>query len=252
MFTISSMTTEYLESPLGLETQTVRFGWKIESRQRDWLQQSCRIRVASVKKGLDTPDMWDSGVMETETANELVYAGAPLQPCTPYYWRVDVVSAAGERSSRDGTFEMGLLDENFTAQWIGRKNPRSGWGVYFRKAFAVNKKIIRARAYFSGLGIGELYLNGERVGDALLEPAQTDYEKRVLYTAYDVTEQLRGGENAVGVMLGDGWYHQNRVWADGSFSYGDCRMLLEIHIWYADGTVDKVLSDESFLCAYSR
>ena len=76
MFTISSMTTEYLESPLGLETQTVRFGWKIESRQRDWLQQSCRIRVASVKKGLDTPDMWDSGVMETETANELVYAGA--------------------------------------------------------------------------------------------------------------------------------------------------------------------------------
>lgn len=91
----------------------------------------------------------------------------------------------------------------------------------------MNKKIIRARAYFSGLGIGELYLNGERVGDALLEPAQTDYEKRVLYAAYDVTEQLRGGENAVGVMLGDGWYHQNRVWADGSFSYGDCRMLLE-------------------------
>ena len=251
MFTISSMTTEYLKSPLGLETQAVRFGWKIESRQRDWLQQSCRIRVASVKKGLDTPDMWDSGVMETETANELVYAGAPLQPCTPYYWRVDVVSAAGERASRDGTFEMGLLDENFTAQWIGRKNPRSGWGLYFRKAFAVSKKIIRARAYFSGLGIGELYLNGERVGDALLEPAQTDYEKRVLYAAYDVTEQLRGGENAVGVMLGDGWYHQNRVWADGSFSYGDCRMLLEIHIWYADGTVDKVLSDESFLCAYS-
>ena len=156
MFTISSMTTEYLESPLGLETQTVRFGWKIESRQRDWLQQSYRIRVASVKKGLDTPDMWDSGVMETETANELVYAGAPLQPCTPYYWRVDVVSAAGERASRDGTFEMGLLDENFTAQWIGRKNPRSGWGLYFRKAFAVSKKIIRARAYFSGLGIGEL------------------------------------------------------------------------------------------------
>ena len=251
MFTISSMTAEYLESPLGLETQAVRFGWKVESRQRDWLQQSCRVRVATTKKGLDTPDMWDSGVVETEAADTLVYAGAPLQPCTPYHWRVDVVSAAGERASRDGTFEMGLFDENFTAQWIGRKNPRSGWGLYFRKTFSVNKKIARARAYFSGLGCGELYFNGERVGDALLDPAQTDYEKRVLYTVHDVTEKLRGGENAVGVMLGDGWYHQNRVWADGSFAYGDCRMLLEIHIWYTDGTIDKVLSDDSFLCAYS-
>ena len=251
MFTIRTMTVDYLETPMGLEPQDVRFGWSVDSAQRNWAQKSCRVRVASTQKGLDHPDMWDSGVLDTDVADGLVYAGAPLQPCGIYHWRVEIESAEDERAQLDSTFEMGLFDENFTARWIGRKNPRPGWGLCFRKGFKVDKKIIRARAYFCGLGIGELYLNGERVGDALLEPAQTDYEKRVLYTAYDVTKQVQAGENAVGVMLGDGWYHQNRVWADGGFSYGDCRMLLELHIWYADGTMDKILSDESFLCDYA-
>ncbi|MBP3389227.1 MAG: family 78 glycoside hydrolase catalytic domain [Clostridia bacterium] len=251
MSTIKKLTAEYLESPLGLETQRVRFGWVTESEQRGWMQKSYRLRVATTPELLTQPDMWDSGVCESACADNVTYEGKPLCACTRYYWSVELESTEGERLSGVDHFEMGLFDENFTAHWIGRRNPRQGWALYFRRDFVLKKPVAWARAYFCGLGVGDLYLNGQQVGDAIMAPPQTDYEKRVLYTAFDVTDRLSEGDNTVGAMVGDGWFHQNRVWANGGFSYGDCRMLLELHIRYTDGTEEKILSDEDFLCDYS-
>lgn len=195
--------------------------------------------------------MWDSGVVSSGISNSIPYNGHPLAAYTQYFWRVAVTSHTGEVEHKDGCFETGVMDDCFEAEWITNGKVRPGWASYFRNTFTVNKEIDYARAYLCGLGVGELYFNGDKVGDHLLEPAQTNYEKTVLYSAYDITKNLHQGNNAVGVLLGDGWYHQNRVWSNGEMSYGDCRMLLEIHLHYKDGTCEKILSNENFLCDFS-
>lgn len=251
MFTISNMTVNFKQTPLGIDSQELRFGWLSESEETGWLQKQYRISIATTQKGLYCPDIWDSGIVESGESIAVWNQNCCLKPCTQYFWRVTVTSESGETQLQDSFFETGVFDENFEAKWIMHPRPRPGWAVYFRKSFAAEKDIDRVRAYFSGLGAGELYVNGEKIGDHLIDPPFTNYEKIVLYNAYDITSKVRKGENALGVLLGDGWYHQNRVWANGGFSYGDCRMLLEVHIYYKDGTMEKILSDESFLCDYS-
>jgi alpha-L-rhamnosidase len=112
---------------------------------------------------------------------------------------------------------------------------------YLRHGFISSKQVKRARAYVCGLGYYELYLNGRKVGDRVMEPAQTDYEQRAFYTTYEVTTYLRSGFNAVGLLLGNGWYHQERVW--GGMSYGLPRAICQLEIGYADGTRQTVCSD---------
>jgi alpha-L-rhamnosidase len=111
-----------------------------------------------------------------------------------------------------------------------------------RKEFAVTKDVRRARVYVSGIGWSELYLNGRKIGDRVLDPAATDYDKRVLYVTHDVTGQLRKGPNALGVMLGNGWYCE-----PGRLRYGHSpRVLLQMHIEYVDGSTACVTSDATW------
>jgi alpha-L-rhamnosidase len=111
-----------------------------------------------------------------------------------------------------------------------------------RKEFAVTKDVRRARVYVSGIGWSEIYLNGRKVSDRVLDPAATDYDKRVLYVSHDVTDQLKKGPNALGVMLGNGWYCE-----PGRLRYGDApRVLLQMHIEYADGSTASVTSDPTW------
>jgi alpha-L-rhamnosidase len=113
-----------------------------------------------------------------------------------------------------------------------------------RKEFTTAKKVARATVYFSGLGLSELYLNGEKVGDAVLSPGLTHYDARAFYVTYDVTQQLRRGPNALGVWLGNGRYYAPRVTAPTkTLTYGYPKLLLQLEIDYADGTRDTVVSD---------
>ena len=109
-----------------------------------------------------------------------------------------------------------------------------------RKEFTATKKVARATVYFSGLGLSELYLNGEKVGDAVLSPGLTHYVKRVFYVTYDVTEQVKRGENALGVWLGNGRFYSPRA---NALDYGFPKMRLQLEIDYADGTRGTVVSD---------
>ncbi len=113
-----------------------------------------------------------------------------------------------------------------------------------RKEFAAAKKVARATVYFSGLGLSELYLNGEKVGDAVLSPGLTHYTARAFYVTFDVTEQLRRGANALGVWLGNGRFFAPRsTYPMKTLSYGYPKLLLQLEIDYADGTRDTVASD---------
>ncbi len=117
-----------------------------------------------------------------------------------------------------------------------------------RKKFSVSKQVRSARIYSTALGTYQLYLNGQRVGNDILAPGWTDYRKRVVYQVYDVTSQVRQGGNAIGAILGGGWYADGLSWLQNRYNFGPppVRLLVQLEIEYSDGSRDAVLSDESW------
>ena len=118
---------------------------------------------------------------------------------------------------------------------------------WLRKEFTSNKKVRRATVSYSGLGLSELYLNGKKVGDHVLSPGVTQYTKRVLYVTHDVTDQIKPGKNALGAILGNGRYYsmRSKVYS-GMPHFGFPKLLLNLQIEYDDGSVDQIVSDESW------
>ncbi len=118
---------------------------------------------------------------------------------------------------------------------------------YLRKDFTVEKKIARATVSFCGLGLSELYMNGKKVGDAVLSPAFAQYDQREFYVTYDVTKNLQRGANALGVILGTGRYYaaRSKVYA-GTVSFGWPKLLLNLRLEYTDGSASEVVSDASW------
>jgi alpha-L-rhamnosidase len=144
---------------------------------------------------------------------------------------------------------MGLLQpSDWKAEWIEPALPedvsKSGPSPMLRREFTLKGVIERARVYATSHGLYELQLNGRRVGDALLTPGWTSYNKRLQYQTYDVTGLLRNGQNAVGVTLGNGWYRGNLAWDDKRNIYGDrLALLLQITVTYRDGRQETITSD---------
>jgi alpha-L-rhamnosidase len=121
-----------------------------------------------------------------------------------------------------------------------------------RKEFHSEKTVKAARVYVTALGAYELFLNGKRVGNDYLTPGFTDYARRVNYQTYDVTQLLVKGANAVGVLLGDGWFASGMAWTGEHFAIlPPTRLLAQLDIQYSDGTRANVVSDESWKCAQS-
>ena len=124
--------------------------------------------------------------------------------------------------------------------------------IQLRKEFALDKKIKRAVAYVCGLGFYELRLNGQKVGDRVLDPGWTNYRKTCLYSSYDVTAQLGRGRNAIGVMLGNGMYNvPGGRYAKFTGTFGPPKVILQLYVEFADGTSTMVVSDESWTWAPS-
>ena len=195
---------EYLSDPLGVDVRQPRFAWGLDHTARGQRQTAYQILVAT-QPGLldqDKGDQWDSGKVVSEDSTQVVYSGKPLASGAAYYWKVRSWDKDGNASpySRVVQFEMGLLSaDEWKGQWIGGANQ-------LRTEFQLAEAVARARVYICGLGYYELRVNGAKVGSNVLDPGWTTYEKRVLYTTYDVTPLLQRGANAVGVMLGEGWY----------------------------------------------
>ncbi|RKX37689.1 MAG: hypothetical protein DRP64_16815, partial [Verrucomicrobia bacterium] len=140
-----------------------------------------------------------------------------------------------------------------SALYINQTEPiqrRTFQAPLLRREFTIAKPVRSATAYVCGLGLHELYLNGEKVGDRVLDPAQTTYDKRAFYVTHDVTERLRSDGNAIGLMLGNGFYGQNFAFG-GGLKYGEPRAKLLLAIEYADGSRETVVTDNQWKAAPS-
>lgn len=244
---------EYSINPLGLETTTPRFSWKALNTIRKCSQSAFQIIISSSESTLsaDEGDIWDSGKVESSQSVNVEYKGIPAKSGSRCWWKVKIWDNKGRESlfSDAAWFEFGLLNsKEWIGTWIGESSHVYGVSPLFRKDFCLNKEIKRARAYICGIGYYELYLNGDKVGDHVLDPGWTDYNKRVLYVTYDVGGILIKGDNAIGVMLGEGWYghtHDSFIKYMGSQpSWNNTpRFILQLNIEFEDGSITKILSD---------
>jgi alpha-L-rhamnosidase len=265
---VGSLTTEGRDTLSGTDILHPRLSWKLFSDRRNLRQTAYRIRVAGSKDALRAgkADIWDSGRTGSENSVDIVYDGKPLHSYQSCYWQVEVWASDGSKAMSEPAFwSMGLLKAtDWKAGWIGlngfneRDEPESTCtrlsARYLRKEFRSGKKIEAATAYISGLGLYELYLNGKKVGKDVLSPAITEYNKKVFYNTYNVTGYLRRGANCIGVILGNGRffgmrnYHGKPDPLTGipQMDYGLPRLLMQIRIRYADGSIETVCSDKTW------
>ena len=266
---VHSLSCELLVNPMGIDTRLPRLAWKLRSTERGQLQSAWRVLVASSPDELHAgaADLWDSGRVESGESVSLDYGGKPLTSRQRCYWRVRVWDARGEPSawSEPASWEMGLLEAgDWSARWIedGKPLPESDEAHYledpaplFRKEFELGEGIERARLYVTGLGYYEASLNGERVGDRALDPLWTAYDERVFYSTYDVTELVGEGRNALGLIVGNGWFNPLplRMWGHLNLrevlSVGRPRAIAQLEVEYENGRKQTIASDASWKTA---
>ena len=163
---ITDLTCNYLENPIGVDTVSPSLSWVLNSTERDLLQAAFRVLVASSRELLDVDsgDMWDSGKVESSQSIHIPYEGTPLASRERYYWKVQVWDKNGYVSewSEVAYWEMGILDESeWQAKWIGSPlTGESGQAPLFRRTVLIDKAIQSARIYICGLGYYELNING--------------------------------------------------------------------------------------------
>jgi alpha-L-rhamnosidase len=255
---VGQMLCEYQEQPLGLDAAQPLLAWKLVADERDERQTAYQVIVASSLDNLarDVGDLWDSGKVASDATVQIRYAGRPLPSRQVCFWKARVWDKAGAASkwSPVATWEMGLLAlPKWEAKWIGQNTNTVEQPLpLFRREFTVTGKVRSARLYISGLGYAEARLNGAKVGDHHLDPGYTRYDKRVLYVTHDVTAQLAKGVNALGVMLGNGWYNvqSKAAWDfDAAPWRGAPRLLASLQIDYADGHTEVIGTDDKWKCA---
>lgn len=244
-----------LIDPEGVDKASL--SWRIASDARNVVQTAWQVEIASSKKSLEKgrADVWNSEKQLSDRQLNIVPEGVVFEPGKLYWWRVRVWNAADEVTpwSEPARFSVGPdTAYRWQAEWI-----TSEWGEnspmpYLRKEFDASNsgtKPERAVVYMSGLGCGDLYLNGRLVDETrVLDPAQTNYEQYAFYSTFDVTDLLEKGDNCIGVMLGDGWYNQDKVWSAG-MSYGKPMLLLQMEITYKDGSKRIVATDSTWTWA---
>lgn len=255
---VTELLLENQKEPKGIISNHPRMTWILSSDRRGSRQTAYEIRVASSEKGLKQGGdrVWNPGKISSEQSVHIRYNGDRLESGQTYFWQVRVWDNHNRNSgwSEVAQWQMGLLDpeQEFIAKWIipgyeedtvNRPSP------YFRKEFPLNSgsAIKKATAYITSHGMYEAELNGQRVGDAFLSPGWTSYNTRLQYQMYDVTDQL-AENNAIGIVLGNGWYRDYLAWGDRRDHYGeDIALLFQLEIEFEDGSSQRVISDESWV-----
>jgi alpha-L-rhamnosidase len=237
---------EYLTNPVGIDARQPRFSWVLVNSERGELQSAYQVLVATSSALLNQGKgyQWDSGKIESDDTTQVAYAGRPLESGQTYYWAVRSWDREGRASpySTPASFGMGLLSRSdWKGKWINGGNE-------LRKAFRLPGRIVRARVYVTAVGYYELHINGQRIGDKVLDPAFTTYPKRVLYSTYDVSSVLEPGENAIGVTLGGGWATLSNRSAFHGY-YSSPALLLQMNVELQGGRTFSLASDGSWEAA---
>ena len=273
---IEKLECEQLLNPIAIEHQHPGLSWQMASEYKAKSQTAYRIIVASSISLLqqNKGDYWDTGKTSSTNSSQVFYKGKPLTSRKKLYWKVMVWDEKNMPSnwSQTASWSMGLLKAtDWQGKWIGAfENPYPDSAVtypspFFRKEFTAEKKIKQATVHISGLGFYELFLNGKKIGDQVLAPAVTNYDKRslkkllypyddqstqrVLYNSFDVTNYLLQKNNAIGIQLGNGWYNQRDRRVEGDMWYDAPRLIFQLEIAYADGTSKIIGSDKTWKTA---
>ena len=289
---ITHATVEYQDGLQPLATNVPRFSWQYETNNSNEgqaiainvKQTSYRIIVASTRENAkkNIGDLWDTKTLSSNRMLLIPYEGKPLHSRDKAYWKViasvtynwknDETNGLGATTlvefieSDINSFEISLMDSaDWHAKWIGgdfynddiHGKTRIA-SRYLRKEFSISKNIRDARLYVCGLGQYSAYINGAEVApEEILKPALSDYNKRVYFNAYDVTDMLKKGNNAVGVTLAGGRYTTVRYnekneedfeWGGltHAMHYGTPQLLLQLEVTYTDGNKELIVSDKSW------
>ncbi len=245
------LTCDYLANPVGIESKKPRLSWKINSSERNVIQNAYSIRVSetsSFSEGI----FWESGKVLSSESNLVPYNGPAPESTKRYYWQVKIWDNNQNESewSKTAFWEMGILDPaGWKAEWIEpvQDTLPDGPALTTRKDFSISRDIARARVYITAHGLYELHINGKKVSDNLFTPGWTSYKQRLQYQVYDVTEMIKTGANTIGALLGDGWYKGYLGFENQWGSYGKkTGLLCQLMIEYADGTSEIIITDSSW------
>jgi len=258
---ITNLKIESKTNPLGIDIEKPRFSWIMESAERGAKQTAYQILVASSsdKLAVGTADVWDSKKTASDKSIQIYYEGKPLESNHKYFWKVIVWDDNDDAHESVMAFwTSGLFNESdWKAKWIGldkavgSDKPDAAKRVLsarrLRQEFKLSKKIKSATAFISGLGLFELYLNGNKIGDQVLAPALSEYNKTSFYMTFDVTQNLQTGKNAIGVILGNGRFFAPRSNVPTKTrDYGFPKVICQLEIEYEDGSTETIISDESW------
>ncbi|GAB5552781.1 MAG: glycoside hydrolase family 78 protein [Saprospiraceae bacterium] len=277
--TFETLTCNAQINPIAIDVEQPMLSWVVKAEGFNKSQTAYQVLVASTPEMLNEKeaDFWNSGKVNSAQSTHIKYQGIQLLPTKKYWWKVKIWDEKGKASdwSATYTFETGLMDESNwgNAKWIalsedtrtseyrfreyltGRMDEAtivtSQPAGYFRKEIRARKKIKSARAYICGLGYYELYINGKKTGDHVLDPAPSNYDKQAYYVTYDITQQLNQRKNAIGIIVGNGFYGQDISWksdpeSEKDLSYGIPAAKLLIKLTYMDGSEGTFFSDESW------
>lgn len=264
------LTCESLVAPLSIDAAVPRLSWELNDSRRGAAQTAYRVLAASSRKNLDEGkgDLWDSGTVVSDQSVFVPYQGCSLPSFQDVFWKVRVKDQDGIWTpwSKTAIWRMGVLNSKDwkNARWIGLNgDPRDNSSLtertfakpnaapkptrtfpspLLRKEFRVGGPVKKATAYVCGLGYFELYVNGAKMGDHVLDPVQTSYDQYACYVTFDITAALNKGRNAVGLMLGNGFYGQNFAFQPFRMFYGEPLAVALLRIEYEDGAMNTIVT----------
>ncbi len=241
---------EARRDPVGIDAAKPRLGWKLSSDVKGDRQTAYQIEVTS-----DGKNVWDSGRVNSPETLWIPYGGPALQAFTRYQWHVKVWDAKGQASewSEPAKWTQALTDPGeWRGAWITHPvhELRSGPLPLFRKEVKIDKPVKSALVLIAGLGFHELHINGTKVGEHVLAPAWSNFHATVYYETFDVTSLLKPGANALGVMLGNGFYNvTGGRYVKYLGAFGDPRLAMRLHVTYEDGTSADFATDRTWRVA---
>lgn len=272
---------EFLQDPVGLDIESPRLSWEIESSLRNTTQTAYELRVALNKDDLvsGTNPVWESGLVQSDASNNVEYCGPEFKSRTTYYWSVKIWDNHGNESewSPAAFWETGILSpSDWKAKWIepeqrpaqpevplsfqemeafNQGNVEPDYSLlnpsqFLRKEFSISKEIQKVRIYATAHGVYSLFINGKRTGNHLFAPEITSYHNYLNYTVYDATGLVKEGDNAIGAVIADGWYAGKIGMMGDSCNYGTfLGFFFQMEIEYTDGSTETVISDRNFKSA---
>ncbi|MFA5418411.1 MAG: family 78 glycoside hydrolase catalytic domain [Bacteroidales bacterium] len=261
---ISQLKTDRQSTPLGFDNPVPEFSWTLQSTERGAEQTAFEVLVSNNPQKMESGICWKSGKISNNRTFGIHYSGKPLQSFTRYFWKVRVWNQRGEMSawSKPSWFETSMMKPTeWKAHWISDQRPLPAKDEDFykdipnpllRKEINLKKEISKARLYIAGVGYPVAYLNGQRIGNDMLAMPWTQFAKQVLYSTYDVTSMVRNGQNALGVMLGNGWYNPMPIKMFRSINFrntltvGKPCLKAQLRITYLDGSIETIVTDESW------